>query len=52
MEARLVASERQTVLMMIRDITQQKEIEFEREKLINELEIKNEEVGDLARQPG
>jgi len=47
MEARLVASGQQTVLMMIRDITQQKEIESEREGLINELEIKNEESETL-----
>jgi len=47
MEARLVASGQQTVLMMIRDITQQKEIETEREELINELELKNEESETL-----
>jgi len=47
MEARLVSSGQQTVMMMIRDITQQKEIEIEREKLINELEIQNEESETL-----
>ncbi len=47
MEARLVASGQQTVLMIIRDISRQKQIEIEREKLINELEIKNEETETL-----
>jgi len=47
MEARLVASGSDTVLMMIRDITQNKWIEAEREKLIQELEIKNRESETL-----
>jgi PAS domain S-box-containing protein len=49
MEARLVGNESNTVLMMIRDITQRKWIEKEREKLISELEIKNEESETLRR---
>jgi PAS domain S-box-containing protein len=49
MEARLTASVSDTVLMMIRDITQRKWIEQEREKLIRELEIKNEESETLRR---
>jgi PAS domain S-box-containing protein len=44
MEARLVSSGSDTVLMMIRDITQQKTIERERENLIDELEGKNAEA--------
>ncbi len=40
MEARIVASTSATALMMIRDITQRKWIEGEREQLINELELK------------
>jgi PAS domain S-box-containing protein len=47
MEARLVASGQQTVLMMIRDITQQKAIEIEREKLIIDLEVANKESETL-----
>ena len=49
MEARLTASASDTVLMMIRDITQRKWIEKERETLISELEIKNEESETLRR---
>lgn len=49
MEARLVANASNTVLMMIRDITQRKWIEKEREDLISELEIKNEESETLRR---
>lgn len=49
MEARLVASDSDTVLMMIRDVTQRKWIEKEREKLIRELESKNEESETLRR---
>jgi PAS domain S-box-containing protein len=49
MEARLVRSASNTVLMMIRDITQRKWIEKEREQLISELEIKNEESETLRR---
>lgn len=47
MEARLVTSAPDTALMMIRDITGRKRIEKEREKLINELKIKNEESETL-----
>jgi len=47
MEARLVASGSHTALMLVRDITQRKWIEAEREKLIHELEIKNEESATL-----
>ena len=47
MEARLTAIGQHTVLMMIRDVTQQKETEFEREGLINELQIKNAEAETL-----
>jgi PAS domain S-box-containing protein len=47
MEARLVASASTTALMLIRDITQRKWIETEREKLINELEAKNKESETL-----
>ena len=49
MEARLVGSSANTVLMMIRDITQRKWIEQEREQLIRELEIKNQESETLHR---
>ncbi|HJS18919.1 MAG TPA: PAS domain S-box protein [Anaerolineales bacterium] len=47
MEARLVASASSTVLMLVRDITQRKWIESEREKLINELEAGNRESETL-----
>jgi PAS domain S-box-containing protein len=47
MEARLVASPSTTVLMLIRDITQRKWVEAEREKLILELEEKNRESETL-----
>jgi PAS domain S-box-containing protein len=49
MEARLTASAPDTVLMMIRDISQRKWIEQEREKLIQELEVKNAESETLRR---
>jgi PAS domain S-box-containing protein len=49
MEARLIGSASDTVLMMIRDITQRKWIEKEREQLINELESKNAESETLRR---
>ena len=49
MEARLTASASGTVLMMIRDISQRKWIEQEREKLIQELETKNAESETLRR---
>jgi PAS domain S-box-containing protein len=48
MEARLVVtSSTSTVLMLVRDITQRKWIEAERESLIHELEIRNEESETL-----
>ncbi len=47
MEARVVANASNTALMMVRDITERKWIETEREKLINELEIKNRESETL-----
>jgi len=47
MEARVVTSASATMLMMIRDITQRKWIEGERESLIKELEIRNEESETL-----
>jgi PAS domain S-box-containing protein len=49
MEARLVGNDSNTVLMMVRDITQRKWIEKEREQLIAELEIKNQESETLRR---
>lgn len=49
MEARLVGNASNTVLMMIRDITQRKWIEKEREQLISELKLKNEESETLRR---
>ncbi|HLO31613.1 MAG TPA: PAS domain S-box protein [Anaerolineales bacterium] len=49
MEARLTGSASDTVLMLIRDFTQRKWIEKEREKLIGELEVKNEESETLRR---
>jgi len=49
MEARLTGSASDTVLMMIRDFTQRKWAEKEREKLISELEIKNRESETLRR---
>ena len=47
MEARVVPSSPSTALMMIRDITQRKWVEVERERLINELEVKNRESETL-----
>jgi PAS domain S-box-containing protein len=47
MEARLTGSASDTVLAMIRDFTQRKWAEKEREKLISELEIKNKESETL-----
>lgn len=49
MEARLTPSTQDTVLMMIRDVSQRKWIEQEREKLIQELEIRNAESETLRR---
>ena len=47
MEARLTPSTPDTVLMMIRDVSQRKWVEQEREKLIQELEAKNAESETL-----
>jgi PAS domain S-box-containing protein len=47
LEARVVPVFADTVLMMLRDVTQRKWIEAEREKLINELEEKNIESETL-----
>lgn len=47
LESRIVASASNTGLMLIRDITQRKWVEAEREKLINELEVRNEESETL-----
>ncbi len=47
MEARIVASASDTVLMVVRDITQRKWVETEREKLINSLELANKESETL-----
>ena len=47
MEVRLVASASDTVLMLVRDITQRKWVETEREKLISELEVKSTESETL-----
>jgi PAS domain S-box-containing protein len=46
-EARLLNSSSSTVLMLVRDITQRKWIEAEREKLIHALEVKNKESETL-----
>lgn len=47
MEARLLTISMSTVLMLVRDITQRKWVETERENLIRELEIKNKESETL-----
>jgi PAS domain S-box-containing protein len=47
MEARLVNSSASTVLMLVRDITQRKWIETERESLIQQLQVRNEESETL-----
>ena len=49
MEARLTGSASNTVLMMVRDISQRKWIEKERENLITELEARNAESETLRR---
>ncbi|HLO17281.1 MAG TPA: ATP-binding protein, partial [Anaerolineales bacterium] len=49
MEARLTGSTSDSVLMMIRDFTESKWAEKEREKLIGELELKNKESETLRR---
>lgn len=46
-EARMVLSASNTLLMLIRDITQRKWVDAEREQLIGELEIKNRESETL-----
>jgi PAS domain S-box-containing protein len=52
MEVRVVESAAGTVLMLVRDITQRKWTEFEREKLINELEARNRESETLRKSLG
>jgi PAS domain S-box-containing protein len=47
LEARVIPNSPDTVLMLVRDITQRRWIETEREKLINELEEKNRETETL-----
>ena len=47
LEARVIPNSPDTVLMLVRDITQRRWIETEREKLINELEQKNKETETL-----
>ena len=47
MEARIVPSSSDSAIMMIRDITQRKWVELERENLINELEKRNKETETL-----
>jgi len=47
MEARIVPNSMTTVIMMIRDITQRKWVELEREKFIKELESRNRESETL-----
>jgi PAS domain S-box-containing protein len=47
LEARVIPKSSSTALMMVRDITQRKWVETEREKLINELEEKNKESETL-----
>ena len=47
MEARVIASAPDTSMIMLRDITQRRWIETERERLINELEAKNRESETL-----
>ncbi len=47
MEARLVASSSNAALMLVRDVTQQKWIETERERVIEQLEANNAEIETL-----
>ena len=47
MEARLVASSTTTALMLVRDITQRKWVEVERERIIDQLEANNAELETL-----
>jgi len=49
LEARIVPSSTNTALMMIRDVTQRKWVEAEREALINELETRNKESETLRQ---
>ena len=49
MEARVVPNSATTVILMIRDITQRKWVETEREKLINQLEERNRESETLRQ---
>ena len=49
MEARVVPHSMTTVIMMIRDITQRKWVELERESLIQELESRNRESETLRK---
>jgi len=46
-EARIIASAADSALAIVRDITQRKWMETEREKFINELEVKNKESETL-----
>jgi PAS domain S-box-containing protein len=52
MEVRVVGSAAGTALMLVRDITQRKWTESEREKLINELEARNRESETLRESLG
>lgn len=47
MEARVIPNSAHTALMIVRDISQRKWVEMEREKFINELEEKNKESETL-----
>ncbi|NWG05734.1 MAG: GAF domain-containing protein [Chloroflexi bacterium] len=47
MEARIVSSSPDTVVMLVRDITQRKWIETERERIIEQLETNNAEIETL-----
>jgi len=47
METRVIASAPDTALMIVRDVTQRKWVEMEREQFINELETKNRESETL-----
>lgn len=49
MEARVVASTSDMVVMILRDVTQRKWVETEREQLINDLELKNIESETLRQ---
>ncbi len=49
MESRLLSSSSSTILMLVRDITQRKWIEAERESLIRELEVRNKESETLRK---